>query len=37
MAQVSPQHIQPLTAGFVALLVGTTLALMALNKYANRG
>jgi hypothetical protein len=36
MAQVSPQHVQPLTMGFVALLVGTLLALAAVNHYANR-
>lgn len=36
MPQVAPQHVQPLTAGFVALLVATLLAIGALNKLANR-
>lgn len=36
MAQISPQHVQPLTMGFVGLLVGSLLALGALNKLANR-
>jgi hypothetical protein len=36
MPQVSPQHIQPLTMGFVGLLVGSLLILGALNKLANK-
>lgn len=36
MPNVAPQHVQPLTMGFVALLVGTLLAIGALNKLANR-
>lgn len=36
MAQISPQHVQPLTMGFVGLLVGSLLVLGALNKLANR-
>jgi hypothetical protein len=35
VAQISEQHVQPLTMGFVALLVGSLLALAALNKAAN--
>ena len=36
MPQVSPQHIQPLTMGFVALLVASLLGIGVLNKFANR-
>jgi hypothetical protein len=36
MPQVSPQHVQPLTMGFVGLLVGSLLLLGTLNKLANR-
>lgn len=36
MPQVSPQHVQPLTMGFVGLLVFSLLALGALNKLANK-
>jgi hypothetical protein len=36
MPQVSPQHVQPLTMGFVALLVAALLGIGALNKLANR-
>lgn len=36
MPQVSPQHVQPLTMGFVALLIGSLLAIGVLNKLANR-
>lgn len=36
MAQVSPEHIQPLTTGFVTLLVGSILLIAALNHYANK-
>lgn len=35
MSQISPQHIQPLTMGFVGLLVLSLLSLGALNKLAN--
>ncbi len=36
MPQVSDQHVQPLTMGFVGLLVFSLLGLGALNKLANR-
>jgi len=36
MAQISEQHIQPLTMGFVALLVLAIGGLAVLNKAANR-
>ena len=36
MSDISPEHIQPLTAGFAALLVFALLALGGLNKLANR-
>lgn len=36
MPQISPEHVQPLTAGFVVLLVGSLLAIAGLNRVANR-
>jgi len=36
MAQVSPQHVQPLTMGFVGLLVFALLGLGVLNHVANK-
>lgn len=36
MPQISPQHIQPLTAGFATLLVLALFGIMALNHVANR-
>lgn len=36
MAQVTPQHVPVLTSGFVALLVGTILAIGVLNHVANK-
>jgi hypothetical protein len=36
MANISPQHVQPLTMGFVGLLVLSLLGLGALNKLANK-
>ena len=36
MAQVNPEHIAPLTAGWVTLLVATFLLLGALQHYADR-
>ncbi len=36
MAQISPQHVQPLTTGFVTLLVGALLGIAVLNHIANR-
>lgn len=36
MAQVSSQHVQPLTMGFVALLVLAIGGLAVLNHAANR-
>ncbi len=36
MAQVSSEHIQPLTVGWVTLLVVSLLALAALNRYADK-
>lgn len=36
MAQVTAQHVPVLTSGFVALLVGTILAIGALNHFANK-
>lgn len=36
MPQISPQHVQPLTMGFVALLVGALLGIGILNKLANK-
>ena len=36
MAQVDADHLAPLTIGWVVLLVGTLLALGALNHYANK-
>lgn len=35
MANVSPQHVQPLTMGFVGLLVLALLGIGLLNKAAN--
>jgi hypothetical protein len=35
MAQVSPQHVQPLTMGFVGLLLLAVFGIAALNKFAN--
>jgi hypothetical protein len=35
MANISPQHIQPLTAGFVGLLVGSLVVIALLNYAAN--
>lgn len=36
MANISPQHVQPLTIGFVGLLVFGAVMLGVLNKTANR-
>lgn len=36
MAQISEQHIQPLTMGFAGLLLLSILGLAVLNKAANR-
>lgn len=36
MAAVTPQHVPVLTAGFVALLVGSLLGIAALNHFANK-
>lgn len=36
MANISPQHVQPLTMGFVGLLVLTVVSLAALNHLANK-
>lgn len=36
MAQISPQHVQPLTMGFVALLVGSLFGIAILNHVANK-
>lgn len=36
MANVTPQHVPVLTAGFVALLVGALLGIAALNHFANK-
>jgi hypothetical protein len=36
MAQISAQHVKPLTAGFVALLVLATIGIGVLNVAANR-
>lgn len=36
MPQISPQHIQPLTMGFVGLLVLSILGIHALNHMANK-
>lgn len=35
MANISPQHVKPLTAGFVGLLVGTLILIDVLNRAAN--
>lgn len=35
-AQISPQHVAPLTSGFVALLVLGVVGIGVLNKVANR-
>lgn len=35
MPQISPQHVQPLTMGFVGLLVLSLLGIGALNKLSN--
>lgn len=37
MSTISPQHIQPLTMGFVGLLVISILGIAGLNKLANKG
>jgi len=37
MAQISPQHVQPLTMGFVGLLVFSLIGIGALNKWSNKG
>ncbi len=36
MANVTSQHVPVLTAGFVALLVGTLIGVAVLNHFANR-
>jgi len=36
MAQVDPEHIAPLTAGWVTLLVGTFILLGVLQHFADR-
>lgn len=36
MAQISSHHVQPLTMGFVGLLLLSLLGIMALNKAANK-
>lgn len=36
MAQVNPEHVQPLTVGFAVLLVASILALGALNHFADK-
>jgi hypothetical protein len=36
MAQVSPEHVQPLTTGFATLLVGSVLLIAVLNHYSNK-
>jgi len=36
MAQISPEHVQPLTIGWVTLLVASLLGIAALNHYADR-
>jgi|HubBroStandDraft_2_1064218.scaffolds.fasta_scaffold199757_2 hypothetical protein len=36
MAQVSPEHVQPLTTGFVVLLVASLLGIAALNHFADK-
>jgi hypothetical protein len=36
MASISPQHVQPLTMGYVGLLVFSILVIGALNHAANR-
>lgn len=35
MAKVTPQHYPAVTAGFIALLVGTLIGVGILNRYAN--
>jgi undecaprenyl pyrophosphate phosphatase UppP len=35
MAQVSQEHIQPLTVGFVTLLVVSLMGIAALNHFAD--
>lgn len=35
-AQISPQHVKPLTAGFAALLLLSVFGICALNKLANK-
>ncbi len=36
MAQVSPEHVQPLTTGFVTLLVVSIGIIALLNHYSNK-
>lgn len=36
MAQVSNEHVGPLTIGWVALLVASLLAISALNHFADK-
>lgn len=36
MAQISQEHVAPLTSGFVALLVLAVISFGVLNKLANR-
>lgn len=36
-AQVSPQHVAPLTSGIVGLLLLSILGICALNRLANKG
>jgi len=35
MAQVSPEHVTPLTQGFVILLIASLLGIAALNHFAD--
>lgn len=36
MPQISPQHVQPLTMGFVGVLLLALFGIGALNKLANK-
>jgi hypothetical protein len=36
MAQISEEHVMPLTIGWVTLLVASLLTLAALNHYADK-
>lgn len=36
MAQIAPQHVQPLTMAYVGLLVFSILGIGVLNKFANK-